>query len=187
MNGASFAEDALLAVVAKNRFTAFCSTYCEVWHLTRNTFQELTNEFPSVQDQLGIMKKRSARYNPSANRRTMNMGDEKLDEEDAGDKLTTYLHPDSKWMKIWPFVMLFFLVYNIIVIPFRIAFRDGAGVGVGVGVGRGVGRDAGRVHRVRRRARAGAPGVQFQQVGGAERPLGGGPSGGRGGGGVHAR
>lgn len=128
-NGASFAEDALLAVVAKNRFTASCSTYCEVWHLTRNTFQELTNEFPSVQDQLGIMKKRSARYNPSANRRTMNMGDEKLEEEDAGDKLTTYLHPDSKWMKIWPFVMLFFLVYNIIVIPFRIAFRDGAGVG----------------------------------------------------------
>lgn len=147
----SFAEAAILDVVEAMPYTVRCTTYNEQWFLPRTAFERLLPEFPTVQAKLGDMAKRvrvykvggrpgSAKSRPtsaSSSRRMSATGgsDSPRDRQVIGAEATKLqklprgvVHPDGYFMRVWSFLIFFFVLWNVVWVPFRVCFMEGFGI-----------------------------------------------------------
>ncbi|GMH59726.1 hypothetical protein TrST_g1578 [Triparma strigata] len=119
----SFAEGSLLEHWTENPFVARAGTDCELWFLARTKFNRLLQDFPDVrlllenfQRKANTSKKRSCTV---LTRQSILLSSEKILESKH-----FFIHPDHLFIKVWMPVVLFFILNNLIMVPFRTAFLE---------------------------------------------------------------
>lgn len=133
---ASFAEAAVLSVVDSFAYTARCTSYNEQWFLSRTGFRRLLPEFPLVRAKLGDMTKRVRSYKAkNGNRQTRQTTAPEAGKDSSQGMApgrarlpSGILHPEGWFMRVWDFALLFFVVWNMLVVPFKVCFMDGFGI-----------------------------------------------------------
>lgn len=118
----SFAEGCLLEYWSKNPFVARAGSDCELWFLSRVCFNRLIDDFPEVRRNLESF---AAKANQSKKRamtvmarQTILLSSERV--------LTTrhFLHPEHMPINVWNVFLIFFVLFNLIMVPLRVAFME---------------------------------------------------------------
>ncbi len=117
-----FAEECLLQHWDKNPYLAMAVTDCELWHLSRSTFNRLIDDFPLVRIMLNKSgrspRKEDARKTPLY-RLASRKASMKLNQ-----KAAFYIHPNNYFIQFWFGLVLLVTVYSVIALPFRLAFLE---------------------------------------------------------------
>lgn len=140
----AFAEDAVLSDVDKMPYTVHCLGYNEHWYLARADFLALLPQFPQVQAKVPEMRRRVRRFQkaqadeqseptnerPPLLKDASSMGSSRGTFEvtqTAPNQLLAsgFVHPDSTVMKVWNAVLLFFIVWNMVWVPFKACYLAG--------------------------------------------------------------
>ena len=122
----SFAEGSLLEHWEKNPFVARAGTDCELWFLSRATFNEIVNDFPEIRNHLSQFTNKATesmkRSCTMLKRQTVLLSSEKVLET------KWFVHPDNMFISVWMGVVLLFILNNLIMVPFRTAFLENFGI-----------------------------------------------------------
>lgn len=116
----SFAEGCLLMHWESNPFLARAATDCELWFLSRSTFNRLVNDFPRVKM---LLRQRDADSHLTNGRRPSARAVLKAAEK-ARRNRAVFIHPDKFFMQAWVGIVLLVTLYNAIALPLRVAFLE---------------------------------------------------------------
>ena len=117
----SFAETCLLEYWTKNPFLAKAGTDCELWFLARSSFNRLVEDFPFVKKELIAFTHEAE----NSRRKSLTILDTQtvlLHHEMIAQTNSFFVNPEKAFIKIWYVVVFIFVMYNVIITPFRIAF-----------------------------------------------------------------
>ena len=116
----SFAEGCLLVQWQSNPFLARASTDCELWFLSRSTFNRILIEFPHVGR---LLRQREAGPKSNNGRRASAHSVLKAAER-ARRNRALFIHPDKYFVQAWTGLVLLVTLYNALLLPLRVAFLE---------------------------------------------------------------
>lgn len=116
-----FAEGCLLSHWETNPFLARAATDCELWFLSRSTFNRLVADFPRVRTLLS--QRDAADVHLSSGRRASAHAILKAAAK-ARRSRAVFIHPDRPFMQGWVGLILLVTLYNAIALPLRVAFLE---------------------------------------------------------------
>jgi len=118
----SFAEGCLLLHWESNPFMARAADDCELWFLSRSTFNRIVIDFPLVRK---LLREREAGLNlVTSNERRASANAILKAAEKARRKRAFFIHPDKHFFQAWAFLVLLVTLYNTLVLPLRVAFFE---------------------------------------------------------------
>jgi len=124
-NDENFGQQALMQYQDKSSILARAITDCELWFLSRITFNQFLKESPHSKDCIGEFSNSSF----VASRRASVAIATKAIQKSLRSK-AFYIHPEGDLIQCWFIVVLILTIYNIIAVPFRLAFLENHGISV---------------------------------------------------------
>ena len=116
-----FAEGCLLSHWETNPFLARAATDCELWFLSRSTFNRLVADFPRVRT---LLSQRDAADAHLSNGRRASAHAILKAAAKARRSRAVFIHPDRPFMQGWVGLILLVTLYNAIALPLRVAFLE---------------------------------------------------------------